>query len=80
MAHAPTVNATNTNRSIDDTDSFSATLLARVIRRWRYWQTVNEIESELSALSDSMLRDVGLSRCDISGLAHERAAQAIKNG
>jgi uncharacterized protein YjiS (DUF1127 family) len=38
------------------------------------WRRYREIVRELSAMSDHELSDIGISRCDIEGIAHAAVA------
>ena len=52
-------------------------VFAALSRRWRYARAYNRAFAELNALSGIELADMGLSRCMISRLAHEKARRSM---
>ncbi|KAF1068079.1 MAG: hypothetical protein GAK45_01473 [Pseudomonas citronellolis] len=63
MKHSPVVTAASRSPSIPTT----AALLPRAWRRLRHWQRVARQRRQLAAMSDEMLKDIGLSRADVLG-------------
>ncbi|MBX9592275.1 MAG: DUF1127 domain-containing protein [Hyphomonadaceae bacterium] len=50
---------------------FYLPILRRARRAFKAWRAVRRVERELNALSDRMLKDIGLTRCEIGRIARQ---------
>jgi len=50
-------------------------IISHIIAAFQRWRMYNATVSELAQLSDRQLADLGISRCDITQIAREAAAQ-----